>query len=516
MKRSAILLLAFSLLALAAVTQSFGQKSDREVRNTVRSLNNEFDSFRYTIEDHLSRVRLRQYNGEDINKSLDDLEDSVIKFQERLRNRQETGDDVSDIVKEARDINDFLNANPLGDRVQDDWSGVKTLIEKLASHYGVQAYWDNNSYPQGGSTNSGEYGLTGTYRLNNTRSDNTADIVDREVSRINSRDRELARRDLMEKLDAANTLAIDVRGKQVTLASDKGPQVNFIADGSDRFENLPNGKSVRVRATVKDESLSVSTTGDRENDFNVKFELTDNGDGISVTKRVTNEYLRRTVLVQSYYERISDVAQLNIYDGGGYPSNQPTNKDEEFPTIKTGGRGEFIVANGTILTAFLDSDISTKASQENDRFRMTVQAPNEYKGAVIEGYLTGIKRSGRINSRAQVTFNFERIRLTNGQVYDFAGFVQSITNEKGETVKTDTEGSAKGDSQTKETVKRSGIGAGIGAIIGAIAGGPKGAIIGATIGAGAGAGSVIVQGKDDLELKTGSSLQIMASAPSRR
>ncbi len=93
--------------------------------------------------------------------------------------------------------------------------------------------------------------------------------------------------------------------------------------------------------------------------------------------------------------------------------------------------------------------------------------------------------------------------------------VQSVTDENGKTVKVDTEGTAKGDSQTKETVKRGGIGAGVGAIIGAIAGGGKGAAIGAILGGGAGAGSVVLQGKDDLQLKAGSSVTVQASAPNR-
>jgi len=45
-------------------------------------------------------------------------------------------------------------------------------------------------------------------------------------------------------------------------------------------------------------------------------------------------------------------------------------------------------------------------------------------------------------------------------------------------------------------------------IIGGIAGGGKGAAIGAAVGAGAGAGSVIVQGRDDLELDNGTEFTI--------
>ena len=171
--------------------------------------------------------------------------------------------------------------------------------------------------------------------------------------------------------------------------------------------------------------------------------------------------------------------------------------------------------NGTILTGILEKDIDTAVSQNNDRFELVVQAPNQYRGAIIEGYISGINRSGKVSGRSQVTFNFERIRLSNGQTYDFAGFLQSVTDENGKAVKVDTEGAAKGDSQTKETVKRGGIGAGVGAIIGAIAGGAKGAAIGAIIGGGAGAGSVVLQGKDDLQLRAGSSVTLQASSPNR-
>ena len=112
-----------------------------------------------------------------------------------------------------------------------------------------------------------------------------------------------------------------------------------------------------------------------------------------------------------------------------------------------------------------------------------------------------------------MTFNFERITLRNGQSYDFAGNLQNIKDANGKTVKIDNEGTAKGDSQTKETAKRGGIGAGAGAILGAIIGGGKGAAIGAVIGGGAGAGSVIATGKEDIRLMPGSTITVQSSSP---
>ena len=69
------------------------------------------------------------------------------------------------------------------------------------------------------------------------------------------------------------------------------------------------------------------------------------------------------------------------------------------------------------------------------------------------------------------------------------------------------------DSQTQKTVERAAIGAALGAVIGAVAGGGKGAAIGAVIGAGGGAGTVIVEGRDRLDLPRGTELTITSGDP---
>jgi hypothetical protein len=91
------------------------------------------------------------------------------------------------------------------------------------------------------------------------------------------------------------------------------------------------------------------------------------------------------------------------------------------------------VPNGTILVGLLEKDIDTKASQNNDRFELVVQSPNQYRGAIIEGYISGVNRSGKVSGSSKVTFNFERIRLSNGRSYEFGGFLQSVTDESGKT-----------------------------------------------------------------------------------
>jgi len=244
---------------------------------------------------------------------------------------------------------------------------------------------------------------------------------------------------------------------------------------------------------------------------------------MKVTRRITTDYLEETVFAESVYNKTDDVAGLGIVPGGDSNSNDSADYSDNDSNGRPAGSGnstvgqsrvgEFIVPSGTIVSGFLETSIDTKVTQNNDRFKLTVQSPDQFRGATIEGFVTGVGRSGRVSGRSNLTLNFETITLRNGEHYDFAGYLQSMKDHAGKTIKVDPEGTVRGGSQTKNTAKRGGIGAGIGAIIGAIAGGGTGAAIGAVIGGGAGAGSVLVQGRDDLQLQKGTLITIQSTSP---
>ena len=119
-----------------------------------------------------------------------------------------------------------------------------------------------------------------------------------------------------------------------------------------------------------------------------------------------------------------------------------------------------------------------------------------------------------MTGRSELSLVFDRITLTNGIAYRYAGLIDEVKSSDGEKISVNNEGAVRDSNQTTKTVTRAGIGAGIGAIIGAIAGGGQGAAIGAAIGGGAGAGSVVLQGRDNLELKSGTEFNLTSSAPS--
>lgn len=516
------------------VTEADAQRrNQRMIRDTVRSLDAKVDDFAVNLRFQLRSNSVGRQAQQDAQATIDALKNAVRNFSDNVDQRRENRDDMEEIIAAAQDMNGFLRANHLGPRIESSWTDVRNTISGLASNYGVTPNWsgrisnasrnnDDDNYDDNyddrdyGNDSSSVLagGLTGTYEIDRSRSERTADIIG--GIRVSGAQRQ----DLESKLEAPEQIAISVRGDQVTLASSNGSPITFTADGREKTEQV-NGRTLRVRATLRGDELTVSSLGG-ETDYTVTFASENDGQALKVTRRITTEYLRETVFADSVYTKSDSVARLGIVDSDlpddGYSSNDPNDRvgtNSPNPTLSQPRIGEFVVPDGTVITGQLENEINTKVSQNNDRFRMTVQSPIEYRGAVIEGYISGVGRSGQVSGRSNVTFNFERITLRNGKAYDFAGNVQAIKDTQGKEVRVDTEGTAKGDSQTNETAKRGGIGAGLGALIGAIAGGAKGAVIGAVIGGGAGAGSVIVGGRDDIRLMPGSTVTIQASSPVR-
>ncbi|MGH9958990.1 MAG: YMGG-like glycine zipper-containing protein, partial [Pyrinomonadaceae bacterium] len=413
--------------------------------------------------------------------------------------RQASEADVRNLLEHAGYLNNFIATHRLGFGAEKNWTLLRQDLDRLASAYNVAWNWNTIPTPEGPSYGA-DAELTGTYRLDTSRSSDPRRAAEDATRNLPPSQRQRAHDALIRRLEAPDTLAIERRGINVAIASSRASQINFVADGREHVETTDSGRTVRVRASFVGDQLSVSRTGDRAQDFTVTFDPIDNGRRLLVTRRLFSQQLDQPVSVQSYYDKTSEVAQLNIYStspdySGGTPS------------------GDFVIPNGAQIVAVLNSDLSTRTTRDNDRFTMTVRAPSEYDGATIEGYVTNINRSGRITGRSEMTLNFDRIRLRDGRSYRFAGIVEAVRSPGGETVRVDNEGAVREGNQTDRTITRTAIGSAVGAIIGAIAGGGKGAAIGAVIGAAGGAGSVYVQGRDDLNLTAGTELTIRASGP---
>ncbi len=475
--------------------------SDRELDQLIRRIENGGNVFRLSLTDAFDQSRYDPTRSEgNMNDAVQGFKRATDQLSNRFDAKQLVAGDVEHLLKQAIPVDAYMRNNKLTDRVQTDWSTLRDDLEGLASAYNIAPNWGNNPSPQTGY--SGNNRLTGTFRLDPSRSDNPRDKADRATQNVPDYERQGVFDQILARLESPESLAIERRGPTVTIASSLAPQATFEADGRERQEQLANGRSIRVIATLRGDQLVVNSNGYKENDFNVTFDASENDRSLRVRRQIYSDRLTQPVVVDSVYDRTSQVAQWSVYtDSRAVLNNTGTSS------------GDFIVRDGESVVAVLNTDLTTKDAKPGDRFAMTVRQPSQYAGAVIEGTIASVDRGGRLSGRSQMSLNFETIRLRDGQTYKFAGVLGSVRTLNGDTVKVDNEGSAQGDNQTTQTIQRAGIGTAIGAIVGAIAGGGKGAAIGGIIGAAGGAGSVYVQGKDNLELPSGTELAIRASAP---
>jgi hypothetical protein len=493
-----VCLLAAGLLAQAQ--QRVYRGTYQSVRQVIIRLETRANLFRNGI-DNWSRSAASYGTSENITVTTRDFNDSVRRLRDSFDRRQATAGEVQDVLTRASTIDDFVRRNSVDARTQNLWNTVRPDLTRLANAFNLTwqtaAYNPINNYP---SNPYGVQTLTGTYRVDSSGSDNVRTAAERAARNLPVGQRTRVLDMVSRRLDPPEEMAFDVRGRSVTMASTRATQVTFDADGRERVETGRNGRTIRSRATLSGNQLTVTSTGDRGNEFTAIFQPLNNGRSLRVTRRIYTPELSQTVQVISLYQRTSDVARFDVFNPNA----------TQYPVTAS---GSFIIPDGARVVGTLLTPLSTRTATSGERFTVRLTEPAEFRDATIEGHVSDVDRSGRISGRSVMTLDFDTISLRDGRTYQFGGLLEQVNPRNGESVRVDTEGTIRDRNQTTRTGERAAIGTAIGAIIGAIAGGGKGAAIGAIVGAGAGAGSIYVEGRNDLILDRGTELVIRAGAP---
>ncbi|MDQ3321784.1 MAG: hypothetical protein M3525_05015 [Acidobacteriota bacterium] len=470
--------------------------NDRTLQTLLTRLETRTDAYRREINLTFGRGVLNNTrSNESITSYINDFESATDRLKLNFDARRSTSADVEEVLNRAFLIDAFMRDYRLTPAAESQWRLIRTDLDTLTNYYNVTWNW-NRQYSPASRFDSM---LTGTYRLNINQSDNVNEVVGRAIRSYPGNQASRVRDNLERRLTSPDTLIIEKRDRQVTVASNLSPQITFDADGVARTETTANNRQIRITANTTYDGVALNYEGDRANDFYVNF-VPLNNNQLRVVRRVYLENRNETVTVASVYDKISPTAQFSNVNNSNVGQNNDSATD-------------FVVPNNTRLTAVLRTAIATNANQNNDRFTMEVTSPNQFNGAVIEGRVTDAQRSGQVSGRAALSLEFDTIRLRNGGTYRFAGIVDQVTTANGETVTVNNEGTVRDNNQTTKTVTRAGIGAALGALIGAIAGGGQGAAIGAAVGAGAGAGTVILQGRGDVNLAPGTEVAITSTSP---
>src|SRR5258708_12300149 len=424
--RAGISILCLTTMGLLVQAQQRVYRgTNQSARQAILRLENRANLFRNSVQAWSQENASATYeSGDDINVLVGNFNDSVRRLRDRFDRRQATSYDVQGVLKLASQIDDFVRRNPLDTTTMNYWSSMRVDLNQLARAYNLnwqQSTVTNPPYgnpnygnPRYGNPNYGDqYGsrmLTGTYQIDASRSEDARLAAEQATRNLSYSERRRVLDSLNQRLDPPEQIAVDVRGRTVTLASTKAPQITFDADGQERIERMPSGRTIRARATLSYDQLIVTSTGDSGNDFTVTFQPIDNHH-LNITPQIYVPGLSHPLAVQTTYKKPADVARFDIYNQQSYP-NYPNS---------TGG---FVVPDGARVVGILNDTLSTRTAAVGDRFTLRVTDPPEFEGATIEGHVSQIQRSGRLTGRSTMTLNFDNIRLLDGRPYRFAGLLE--------------------------------------------------------------------------------------------
>ncbi|MCA1565222.1 MAG: hypothetical protein LC803_06235 [Acidobacteria bacterium] len=209
--------------------------------------------------------------------------------------------------------------------------------------------------------------LTGLYRIDLARSDKLYSVVAGASSNLPFGEQQRFFIDLTVRLTPPDLLAIERRGRRITLASSRAPRIDFDADGITHSERGGDGQTVNTLAALRPNGLTVSVSGQSGDKFNVTFEPLEGGRALRVTRRLSNEQLTQPVLIHSVYEKISGIPQWDIYDA---PPPRPGLPPENPPVASAGASARTargVERDAATLRRALDEWIAATNARDIDR-----------------------------------------------------------------------------------------------------------------------------------------------------
>ncbi len=189
--------------------------TDSNVTTLLTRLETRTDAYKREVVSALDRSVLNDMRSEDaIARYITEFENATDSLRQKFDSRRSVMTDVEEVLNRAYFIDGFMRDYRLTPNAESQWRLIRTDLDTLSTYYNVSWKW-NRQYSPASKFDSM---LTGTYRLNIDQSDNVSDIVDRSTVNSTVNQRERVRTNLERRLSSPDTLAIEKRGNQVTIA----------------------------------------------------------------------------------------------------------------------------------------------------------------------------------------------------------------------------------------------------------------------------------------------------------
>jgi len=179
------------------------------------------------------------------------------------------------------------------------------------------------------------------------------------------------------------------------------------------------------------------------------------------------------------------------------------------------------IPQGAHVLLRMENSLNTRTAQTGDYVYLRTAVPIANAGEIavsagsyVQGVVSEARRSGRVKGRAQLAIRLETLTLASGKVYKFAPHLSAVdAGETGQKV-VGAENTVEQAPSRGQDAERIAILAGSGAGIGGVADrGWKGAGIGAGVGSAVGLATVLLTRGKEVELRQGSTLDVVFDRP---
>jgi DNA repair ATPase RecN len=112
------------------------------VRQTIRNLETDSDTFKHSLDDALDRSHLDGTRAEDeVNKYVKEFEHATDKLKDRAEDQQYSPNLAREVLMRGRSINTFMRKYRLGGDAEQDWTRVRNDLTQLAAGYRIKWRW---------------------------------------------------------------------------------------------------------------------------------------------------------------------------------------------------------------------------------------------------------------------------------------------------------------------------------------------------------------------------------------
>lgn len=207
-------------------------------------------------------------------------------------------------------------------------SRIITILTILLTCFYGNLYAQKTRYRTIGGICGAEAGINGVYRIDVVRSDMLYSVIEEATSNVPFSEQQQFFMDLAVRLTPPDLLAIECRGRNVSLGSSRSRRVDFVADGVMRNVKNAGGLTVRSRIAFERGSLVFASNGGSDN-LNFTFTPFENGKSLRVTRRISSRELIEPVVIQTVYNKIGDVARWDVFEDSQIARQATTGSDNE-------------------------------------------------------------------------------------------------------------------------------------------------------------------------------------------